>query len=278
MIEQDGAMSIQRKCALLCTAARPYRRSAGQQSTEGVELARAVADGLDSGGEVFSGRRRKPEIMAHRAQTIVHATLHETQPCTTRWSFPSTAKPSAVNDATIQRIWAAHGLQPRCIKAFKMPPSPPFVEKPTDIIGLHLNLTEAKAEVRRSDPTGQGSGVMRREGSDLGPRSHAVRCADEARPRSTMWYDDKRHGTTTLFAALNVMAGKVVGQCHLGRHRHSEEPLRFLRHLDRAFRLDLTLHVILDKFGTHKYDPARTRLACHPRIPRQTPTGARGST
>ena len=91
--------------------------------------------------------------------------------------------------------------------------------------------------------------------------------------RGTMTHDYKRHGTTTLFAALNVLTGKVLGQCH-GRHRH-QEFLKFLRHLDRAFPRDLTLHVILDNYATHKHNAVRKWLTTHPRFKLHfTPTGA----
>ena len=222
--------------------------------------ARFFADGLDSVGEVRAGRGRKPEVTAHQVQTIVHATLHETPPGATQCSCRSMAKAAGVSHATVQRIWDAHGLQPRRVKTFKMPPNPAFVEKLTDIVGLYLNspdeavlLCVEKGQIRALGRT--QSGLPMKPGR-----------------RGTMTHDYKRHGTTTLFAALNVLTGKVIGQCH-GRHR-LQEFLKFLRRLDRAFPPDLTLHVIFDNYGTHKHE-ARKWLAAHPRFQLHfTPTGA----
>ena len=112
-----------------------------------------------------------------------------------------------------------------------------------------------------------------REEPDSGPRPHPAGPADEAGPSRHPDHDDTRHGTTTLFAALHVLTGTVIGECH-GRHPH-QEFLKFLRRLDRAFPRDLTLHVILDNYGSHKHATVRTWLAAHPRFTQHfTPTGA----
>jgi transposase len=215
--------------------------------------ARFLSDGLDSVGKVRPGRGRKPGITAHKVQAIVEATLHEKPPGATQWSCRSMAKAGGVSPATVQRIWDAHGLQPHRVKTFKLSTDPAFVEKLTDVVGLYLNPPE-KAVVLCVDEKSQIQALDRTQpGLPMKPGR-----------RGTMTHDYKRHGTTTLFAALNVLTGKVIGQCH-GRHRH-QEFLKFLRRLDRAFPPDLTLHIILDNYGTHKHEAVRKWLAAHPRF------------
>ena len=165
---------------------------------------------------------------------------------------PPGAKAAGVSRSTVQRIWDAHGLQPHRITTFKLSKDPAFVEKLTDVVGLYLNPPD-KAVVLCVDEKSQIQALDRTQpGLPMKPGR-----------RGTMTHDYKRHGTTTLFAALNVLTGEVIGQCH-GRHRH-QEFLKFLRHLDRAFPPDLTLHVILDNHATR----ARPRFKLH-----FTPTSA----
>ena len=224
--------------------------------------ARFLSDGLDSVGTVRAGRGRKPRITQHQVQAIVHATLHETPPGATHWSCRSMAKAAGVGRSTVQRIWDAHGLQPHRVKTFKLSTDPAFTEKLTDVVGLYLNPPD-KAVVLCVDEKSQIQALDRTQpGLPMKPGR-----------RGTMTHDYKRHGTTTLFAALNVLTGKVIGQCH-GRHRH-QEFLKFLRRLNRAFPPDLTLHVILDNYGTHKHEAVRNWLAAHPRFQLHfTPTSA----
>ena len=220
--------------------------------------ARFRTEGLDSVGAVRPGRGRKPEITADQVQAIVH----ETPPGATHWSCRSMAKAAGVSRSTVQRIWDAHGLQPHRVTTFKLSKDPAFVQKLTDIVGLYLNPPD-QAVVLCVDEKSQIQALDRTQpGLPMKPG----RCG-------TMTHDYKRHGTTTLFAALNVLTGKVIGQCH-GRHRH-QEFLKFLRRLDRAFPRDLTLHVILDNYATHKHEAVRHWLAAHPRFELHfTPTGA----
>ncbi len=172
------------------------------------------------------------------------------------------AKAAGVSRSTVQRIWDAHGLQPHRITTFKLSKDPAFVEKLTDVVGLYLNPPD-KAVVLCVDEKSQIQALDRTQpGLPMKPGR-----------RGTMTHDYKRHGTTTLFAALNVLTGEVIGQCH-GRHRH-QEFLKFLRHLDRAFPPDLTLHVILDNYATHKHKKVRKWLAARPRFKLHfTPTSA----
>lgn len=223
---------------------------------------RFLVDGLNSVGTVRAGRGRKPEISARQVQAIVHATLHDTPPGSTHWSCRSMAKAVGVSRTTVQRIWDAHGLQPHRVETFKLSTDTAFVEKLTDVVGLYLNPPD-KAVVLCVDEKSQIQALDRTQpGLPMKPG----RCG-------TITHDYKRHGTTTLFAALDVLTGKVIGECH-GRHRH-QEFLKFLRRLDRAFSRDLTLHVILDNYGTHKHEAVRKWLAAHPRFKLHfTPTGA----
>ena len=152
--------------------------------------------------------------------------------------------------------------QPHRVKTFKLSSDPAFTEKLTDVVGLYLNPPD-KAVVLCVDEKSQIQALDRTQpGLPIKPGR-----------RGTMTHDYKRNGTTTLFAALNVLTGKVIGECH-GRHRH-QEFLKFLRRLDRAFPPDLPLHLILDNYGTHKHEAVRKWLAAHPRFQLHfTPTGA----
>ena len=223
---------------------------------------RFLTDGLDSVGVVRTGRGRKPEITADQVRAIVHATLHQTPPGATHWSCRSMARAAGVSRSTVQRIWDAHGLQPHRVTTFKLSTDPAFVDKLTDVVGLYLNPPD-KAVVLGLDEKSQIQALDRTQpGLPMKPGR-----------RGTLTHDDKRHGTTTLFAALNVLTGTVIGECH-GRHRH-QEFLKFLRRLDRAFPRNLTLHVILDNYGSHKHATVRRWLAAHPRFKLHfTPTGA----
>ena len=172
------------------------------------------------------------------------------------------ATAQGVSHATVQRIWDAHGLQPHRATTFTLSTDPAFVEKLTDIVGLYMNPPE-KAVVLCVDEKSQIQALDR---TQPGLPMKKGRCG-------TFTHDYKRHGTTTLFAALSMLDGTVIGECH-GRHRH-QEFLKFLRQLHRAFPRRLALHLILDNYGTHKHPAVRAWLAAHPRFTLHfTPTGA----
>ena len=149
------------------------------------------------------------------------------------------AKAQGVSPATVQRIWDAHGLRPHRVRTFKLSNDPRFTEKLTDVVGLYLNPPE-RAIVLCVDEKSQIQALHRTQPSLPMKKGRA----------GTMTHDYKRNGTTTLFAALSVLDGSVVGQC-LPRHRH-QEFLKFLRHLDREFPGDRELHLILDNYRTHE--------------------------
>ena len=203
--------------------------------------------------EVEKGRGRRPSISAKKVKQIIDATLQTTPKGMTHWSCRTMAEAQGVSPATVQRIWDAHGLQPHRIKTFKLSRDPQFVEKLTDVVGLYMNPPD-KAIVLCLDEKSQIQALDR---TQPGLPMKKGRCG-------TMTHDYKRNGTTTLFAALNVLEGKVIGQC-LPRHRH-QEFLKFLRHLDREFPKEIELHLIIDNYATHKHDNVKKWLAKHPRF------------
>ena len=214
---------------------------------------RFVADGPGGLAQVRPGRGRKPTIPAEKVAEIVSATLHEKPPGETHWSCRSMAKANGVSPATVQRIWDAHNLKPHRVETFKLSRDERFVEKLTDVVGLYLNPPE-KAIVLCVDEKSQIQALDRTQPSLPMKPGRA----------GTMTHDYRRHGTTTLFAALNTLDGTVIGQC-LPRHRH-QEFLKFLRKLDREFPRKLELHLIVDNYQTHKHPNVNAWLAKHPRF------------
>jgi transposase len=214
---------------------------------------RYEAGGITALTTVAKGRGRRASIPAQTVAQIIHDTLHTTPPAATHWSCRTMAKLHGVSPATIQRIWDDHGLAPHRVKTFKLSRDKEFVKKLTDVVGVYLNPPD-KAVVLCVDEKSQIQALDR---SQPGLPMKKGRCGP-------MTHDYKRHGTTTLFAALDLLEGNVVGQC-LGRHRH-QEFLAFLRRLDREFPPDKDLHLILDNYGTHKHADVETWLAHHPRF------------
>jgi hypothetical protein len=185
---------------------------------------------------VREGRGRKPSIGAEKVAAIVHATLHETPPGETHWSCRSMARVQGVSPATVQRIWPARGLQPHRVETFRLSHDKRFEERLIDVVGLYLNPPD-KAVVLCMDEKSQIQALDRTQ--PTGPMKPGR--------AGTMTHDCKRNGTTTLFAALDVLTGKVIGQC-LPKHRNTEF-LRFLRRIDREVPKGLAIHLILDNYG-----------------------------
>jgi transposase len=215
---------------------------------------RFSVEGLRGIGVVRAGRGRKPSIPAEKVQAIVQATLHEKPPGgETHWSCRSMAKAKGVSPATVQRIWSARDLKPHRVKTFKLSNDKRFEEKLVDVVGLYLNPPE-NAIVLCMDEKSQIQALDRTQPSlPLKPGR-----------AGTMTHDYKRNGTTTLFAALAVLTGMVIGQC-LPRHRH-QEFLTFLRTIDREVPKGLEIHLILDNYATHKHENVQKWLAKHPRF------------
>src|SRR5712692_5183787 len=212
--------------------------------------------------EEAPGRGRKPTLQAEKVKGIVEATLHTTPANATHWRVRTMAKAQGVSPATVQRIWDAHGLQPHRVKTFKLSNDKRFVEKLTEVVGLYLNPPD-KALVLCVDEKSQIQALDR---TQPGLPMKKGRCG-------TFTHDYKRHGTTTLFAALNVLDGTVIGEC-FPRHRH-QEFLRFLRRLDEEFPEKLKLHLVLDNYGTHKHPRVQSWLERHPRFtPHFIPTSS----
>jgi transposase len=196
---------------------------------------------------------RKPRIATAKVRAVVQATLHTTPPNATHWSTRSLARAQGLSPATIQRIWKRHRLQPHRVETFKLSRDKHFVEKLQDVVGLYLNPPD-KALVFSVDEKSQIQALDRsRPGLPMKPG----RCG-------TWTHDYKRNGTTTLFAALNVLDGKVIGDC-LPRHRH-QEFIRFLKKINAETPAELALHLIVDNYGTHKHARVKTWLRRHPRF------------
>jgi transposase len=197
------------------------------------------------------GRRKAvaPDVV----QRVVEATLHTTPPAATHWTIRTMASAQKLSRMTVHRIWKQHGLQPHRVETFKLSRDPHFVEKLRDVVGLYLDPPD-KALVLSVDEKSQIQALDRT--APLLPLRPGIPA------RQT--HDYKRHGTTTLFAALSLLDGKVIGEC-LPRHR-SREFLRFLGRLDRETPADLTLHLIVDNYSTHKSPPVKRWLKRHPRF------------
>jgi len=202
---------------------------------------------------VRPGRGRKPSISAEQVAQIVRATLEDTPPGQTHWSCRTMAAAQGVSPATVQRIWSARGLKPHLVKTFKLSNDKRFEDKLVDVVGLYLNPPE-QAVVLCMDEKSQIQALDRTQASLAIKRGRA----------GTMTHDYKRNGTTTLFAALDVLSGAVIGQC-LPRHRHTEF-LKFLRKIDREVPKGLQIHLILDNYSTHKHAKVKAWLAKHPRF------------
>ena len=220
---------------------------------------RYVAGGLKAIEQDLPRGGRKPKV---NAAEIVRLTTQTRPEGATQWSTRTLAAVAGVSDTTVQRVWTAHGLKPHRIKRFKVSRDPKFVEKLEDIVGLYLSPPE-HALVLCCDEKSQVQALDRTQpGLPMKPGRAA-----------TMTHDYKRHGTTTLFAAMNTLDGTVISRCEL-RHRHIEW-LDFLRQINRETPRDKSLHLICDNYATHKHPVVKQWLVEHPRFHVHfTPTSA----
>jgi transposase len=209
-------------------------------------------DGLTAVLEDRPRSGRPKRITAEREQAIVDATMKTTPKDATHWSVRAMAVSQKVSPATVQRIWKKHKLQPHRVESFKFSTDPEFAPKVRDIVGLYLNPPE-KAMVLSVDEKSQIQALDRTQ--PILP----LRPGLPARQS----HDYERHGTTTLFAALDVLEGTVIAECQ-PRHRH-QEFLRFLKQIDASVDGDLEIHLILDNYGTHKHPEVRKWFASRPR-------------
>lgn len=205
---------------------------------------------------------RKPEITEEKEKDIVEATLYTKPHDATHWSIRSMAKAQAVSRWRVHKIWRKYNLKPHLVKTFKISNDPDFVEKVKDIVGLYLHPPD-KALVLSVDEKSQIQALDRTQPGLPLRVGHA----------GTITHDYKRYGTTTLFAALNLLDGRVIGQC-MPKHRQAEF-LKFLRKIDKETPAEMDLHLIVDNYGSHKTANVKKWLSKHSRFQLHfTPTSA----
>src|SRR3990167_4767721 len=210
-------------------------------------------EGINGLKKIKKGRGRKPVFKMEKVKAIIESTLHEKPKDATHWSTRSMAKHQNVGHLYVQKVWQANNLKPHLVKTFKLSNDKHFIEKLKDVVGLYLNPPE-NALVFCVDEKSQIQALDRTQPSLPLKKGRA----------GTMTHDYKRNGTTTLFAALNVLKGEVIGQC-LPRHRH-QEFLKFLRLIDNNTPKKLDIHCIVDNYSTHKKDKVKAWLIKHPRF------------
>jgi len=196
---------------------------------------------------------RIARISAEKVTEVIEATLHTKPANATHWSTRTMAAAQGISQATVRRIWKQHNIKPHLIKTFKLSRDKQFVEKLNDIVGLYMNPPD-KAIVLCVDEKSQIQALDR---TQPGLPMKKGRCG-------TQTHDYKRNGTTTLYAALSMLDGKVIGDC-MPRHRH-QEFIRFLKKIDSETPADLALHLIVDNYGTHKHPRVQAWLKRHPRF------------
>jgi len=216
-----------------------------------------------AGLEKDAPRPGRPVVVtAEKVKAVVAKTTLEKPDNATQWSTRSMARAAGISAASVRRIWKAQGLKPHRVESCKLSNDAPFADKLEDVVGLYLNppqhalvlSLEEKRQIRALDRTQPGLPLKKGRGE-------------------TMTHDYKRHGTTTLFAALNVLEGNVIGTC-MDQHRH-QEWLTFLRRIDAQTPADKQLHLIVDNYATHKHPRVQRWLAQHKRIHLHfTPTSA----
>ena len=193
---------------------------------------------------------------------LVELTTQSKPQAATHWSTRTMAAELGVSAASVSRHWRANGLKPHLVRGFKVSRDPLFVQKLEDIVGLYMSPPE-HALVLCCDEKSQVQALDRTQPGLPMKKGRAA----------TMTHDYKRNGTTTLFAALNVLDGQVIGQCQ--QHHTHVEWLKFLRQIDRETPKDKTLHLIADNYATHKHPAVQEWLAKHPRFNMHfTPTSA----
>lgn len=214
---------------------------------------RFAQHGPESLWQIAPGRGRKPTYGPEKIKALVEATLQSKPAGMTHWSCRLMAKAQGVSKSTVSNIWRSHQVKPHRVKRFKLSRDPRFLEKLTDVVGLYLNppqqamvlCVDEKSQIQALDRTQPGLPLKK------------GRCG-------TLTHDYKRNGTTTLFAALDVLQGRVIGQC-FARHRH-QEFLKFLRSLDQEFPGPVPLHLVMDNYGTHQHAQVRAWLKRRPRF------------
>ena len=214
--------------------------------------ARFMAEGVDGLLRDRTRPSRIPPLGPAVAERVVALTLSDPPAEATHWTGAMMAKAAGISVSSVQRIWRSHGLRPHRVERFKLSNDPQFVEKLRDVVGLYVD-PPAHAIVLSVDEKSQIQALDRTQPGLPMKKGRA----------GTMTHDYKRHGTTTLFAALNVLDGTVIGR-NMQRHRH-QEFIRFLNAVEAAVPADKSVHVILDNYAAHKHPKVRAWLERHPR-------------
>src|SRR5476651_448938 len=205
---------------------------------------------------LVKGRSKPPgtkPIAADIKLKVIEKTVKERPANATHWSVRTMAAEMGISHTSVQRIWNEHGLKPHLARTFKISNDPDFAKKVEDIVGLYLDPPE-KALVLAVDEKSQIQALDRTQPGLPMKKGRA----------GTMTHDYKRHGTTTLFAALDVLDGKVIGRC-MQRHRH-QEFIRFLNAIEAQVPAGKIVHAILDNYAAHKHPKVRQWLDRHPRF------------
>lgn len=214
---------------------------------------RFLSQGLQGLWEVAPGRGRKATYDSARIKNVIDATLQSKPRGSTHWSCRTMAAAQRISKSTVSNIWRSHNIKPHRTRTFKLSRDPKFLEKLTDVVGLYLSppdkaiviCVDEKSQIQALDRTQPGLPLKK------------GRCG-------TMTHDYKRYGTTTLFAALEVLEGKVIGDFYK-RHRH-QEFLKFLRRIDREFPGKTPLHLVMDNYATHSTAEVKDWMKRHPRF------------
>jgi len=259
------ALALRAKIVLACAQGELNRDVARHlrvsKPTVGKWRSRFVTRRLD--GLLDEPRPGAPrQIGDDQVESVITKTLHDKPTDATHWSTRGMADAMGLSQTAVVRIWKAFGLQPHRTETFKLSADPLFVEKVRDIVGLYLD-PPVKAMVVCVDEKSQIQALDRTQ-----PILPMMPGLPEKRT-----HDYMRHGTTTLFAALDIATGHVIGQ--LRRRHRGKEFLKFLAHLDESIPANLDVHVVMDNYGTHKTPAVRSWFVRHPRFqPHFTPTSA----
>jgi transposase len=213
---------------------------------------RFMGEGVEG---LLRDKTRKPGKAPLPSETVVQVaelTLAEPPGETTHWTARAMAKIAGIGVVSVQRIWKTHGLAPHRMRTFKLSKDPRFIEKFSDVVGLYVD-PPAHAVVLSMDEKSQIQALDRTQPELPMKKGRA----------GTLTHDYKRHGTTTLFAALNILDGSVIGRC-MQRHRH-QEFIRFLNQVEAEVPAGKIVHAIVDNYATHKHPKVRAWLARHPR-------------
>jgi transposase len=214
---------------------------------------RFMAAGVDGLLRDKTRPSRVPPLPAEVVERVIALTRSEPPGEATHWTGAAMAEAAGISVSSVQRIWRSHGLQPHRVRQFKLSTDPQFAAKLHDIVGLYID-PPAHAIVLSVDEKSQIQALDRTQPGLPLKKGRA----------GTMTHDYKRNGTTTLFAALDVLDGKVIGRC-MQRHRH-QEFIRFLNAIEREVPAGKIVHVVLDNYGAHKHPKVRAWLGRHPRF------------